>query len=91
MIGSNQFGHSVVCLTYNKVYDSIRYASKITRTNREDISKCCRGLKPYTINLEKTKLAWMYSKDYIEKYGEEAFWKLHRSTQDFYINDIWED
>lgn len=91
MKGNRYLGYSVVCLTYNKMYESIKYASKITRTEERSISRCCRGLIDYTTNLEKTKLQWMFSQDYIEKYGEDAYWNLHRSTQDFYTKDWMEE
>lgn len=87
MKNSKYLEYPVVCLTYRKVYDSIKYASKITRTNREDISKCCRSIIPNTTNLERTTLEWMFAQDYIEEYGEEAYWELFRCTQDFYTKD----
>lgn len=81
----------VVCVTYNKWYDSTSYASKVTNTSREQIIKCCNGKIPHTSNETKTKLVWMYLEDFIEKYGEDAFWNLHRTTQDFYTNNYLEE
>lgn len=82
---------AVVCLTYFKWYESIQYASKVTNTTREQIIDCCKGRIPYTINEYNTKLEWVYKEDFVALHGEDAFWELHRTTQDFYTNDIRED
>lgn len=81
----------VVCLTYRKWYPSIRYASKITRTDDENIARACKRVIEHTVNLEGTKLQWMFKEDYIALYGEDSFWNLHRATQDFYTNDMEEE
>lgn len=83
--------HEIVCLTYKKVYPSISYASKITRTDIKAIQKCVSCFKEYTVNDERTKLEWMCAEMFKECYGEDAYWKLHRTTQDFYTNDNWGD
>lgn len=81
----------VVCLTYCKWYDSISYASKLTNTTREQIINCCKGKQAYTTNEYGTKLEWMYVDTFVEHFGEEAFWDLFRTTQDFYVNEVEED
>lgn len=81
----------VVCLTYRKWYPSISYASKVTRTDKDNIAKACKKVIEHTVNLEGTKLKWMFKDEFIEVYGEDNFWNLHRATQDFYTNDMEEE
>ena len=81
----------VVCLTYRKWYPSISYASKVARTDKANIAKACKKVIEHTINLEGTKLKWMFKDEFIEVYGEDNFWNLHRATQDFYTNDMEEE
>lgn len=81
----------VVCLTYRKWYPSISYASKVTRTDKDNIAKACKKVIEHTVNLEGTKLEWMFKEDYLKEFGEDNFWNLHRATQDFYTNDMEEE
>ena len=81
----------VVCLTYRKWYPSISYASKVTRTDKDNIAKACKKVIEHTVNLEGTKLQWMFKDEFIEVHGEDNFWNLHRATQDFYTNDMEEE
>ena len=81
----------VVCLTYRKWYPSISYASKVTRTDKDNIAKACKKVIEHTVNLEGTKLQWMFKDEFIEVCGEDNFWNLHRATQDFYTNDMEEE
>ena len=61
----------VVCLTYRKWYPSISYASKVTRTDKDNIAKACKKVIEHTVNLEGTKLQWMFKDEFIEVYGED--------------------
>ena len=74
----------VVCLEYNKVYESIELASKLTGCVRTSIAKCCTGERKSCYNLQGRKLRWMYAKEYADKYGLDALLELHSTSSDFY-------
>lgn len=74
----------VVCLDYNKVYESVSLASKLTGCNRHSIAKCCNNKRLGCYNSHGRKLRWMYAKDYTEKYGVESLLELHSTSSDFY-------
>lgn len=74
----------VVCLEYNKIYESIQLAQKITGCCERSIRKCCKGTLKGCYNKYGGKIRWMYLDDYIEKYGNDAVNKLHSTSSDFY-------
>lgn len=74
----------VVCLDYNKVYESVSLASKLTGCARTSIAKCCTGERISCYNLQGRRLKWMYAKDYANKYGLDALLELHSTSSDFY-------
>ena len=74
----------VVCLEYNKVYESIELAGKLTGCARTSIAKCCTGERKSCYNLQGRKLHWMYAKDYADKYGLDALLELNSTSSDFY-------
>lgn len=76
--------NKVVCLDYNKIYESVSLASKLTGCARTSIAKCCTGERISCYNLQGRRLKWMYAKDYADKYGLDALLELHSTSSDFY-------
>ena len=74
----------VVCLEYNKVYESIELAGKLTNCNPDCIRHVCKGRQASTKTLLCNKLHWMYAKDYADKYGLDALLELNSTSSDFY-------
>lgn len=74
----------VVCLEYNKVYESTSLASALTGCCRQSISMCCAGTRKSCYNALGRKLTWMYAKDFVDKYGLDALLELHSTSSDFY-------
>lgn len=65
----------VICLTTNKIFDSIADASRCTNSNTAGICNCCKGKASYAGSLPNgTCLQWMYYDEYLEKVnnGEEV-------------------
>lgn len=76
--------NKVVCLDYNKIYESVSLASKLTGCCRQSITKCCMGKLKGCYNYLGGKLRWMYLDDYIQIHGERATLELHSTSSDFY-------
>ena len=58
----------VICITTNKIFDSMAIASEFYNINKTSIGKCCNGKQKYAGKLpDGTPLVWMYFK---EKEGE---------------------
>ena len=74
----------VVCLDYNKVYESIQLAHRLTGCCERSIRKCCKGILKGCYNKYGGKLRWMYYDDYIREHGEESVNNLHSTSKDFY-------
>lgn len=74
----------VVCLDYHKVYEGIALASELTGCNKKSIIHVCKGRRKSCYSSHGRKLHWMYAKDFIDKYGIEAFQELHSTSSDFY-------
>ena len=60
-IGINNPNHtSVICLTTNIVFDTIKEASNYYRIHSSNISACCKGVKNSAGKLNGQKLVWRY-------------------------------
>lgn len=73
---SNQYRKAVVCLDYDKVYESIELAGAVTGCTPDCIRHVCRGRQQTTKNRLGIKLRWMYATDYLEKYGVDELLSL---------------
>ena len=51
----------VICITHNKVFESIKEAGKFYKVDASCISKCCKGIVSHTKNLQ-----WMDYEDYLK-------------------------
>lgn len=58
----------VICLTTNKIFNSILEASKNNGYNKSGISKCCRGIQKSAGKhpITKEPLKWMYYDEYLQ-------------------------
>ena len=62
----------VICITTNKIFDSIANASRFYSINSSDISRCCRGKIHTSGKLsDNTPLKWMYYDKFLELSQEE--------------------
>ena len=58
----------VICITTNKLFDTIKKASKFYNIDNSSITKCCKYKQKTAGKLEDgTRLKWMYYEDYIEQ------------------------
>lgn len=58
-----QNSKKVICITTNKVFDSIKEASEFYNCNKSDITQCCKGKRKTSGKLsDGTKLKWGYYK-----------------------------
>lgn len=56
-----QNSKKVICITTNKVFDSIKSASEFYNCNKSDLSQCCKGKRRSCGKLsDGTKLEWKY-------------------------------
>ena len=56
-----QNSKKVICITTNKVFDSIKSASQFYNCNKSDLSQCCKGKRKSCGKLsDGTKLEWKY-------------------------------
>lgn len=56
-----QGSKKVICITTDKIFDSIKDASKLYNCNKSDISQCCKGNRKTCGKLsDGTKLQWKY-------------------------------
>lgn len=72
----NHYRKAVVCLDYNRVYESIELAGSITGCNPNCIRHVCRGRQQTTKNGLGIKLRWMYATEYVEMYGVDEILNL---------------
>ena len=57
---------AIICITTEKIYDSINEASRQTGVDASGISKCCKRKIKSCGKLNDEKLVWMYYDEYIE-------------------------
>ena len=58
-----QNSKKVICITTNKIFDSIKEASDFYNCNKSDITQCCKGKRKTSGKLsDGTKLKWEYYK-----------------------------
>ena len=56
-----QNSKKVICITTNKVFDSIKSASEFYNCNKSDLTQCCKGKRKSCGKLsDGTKLEWKY-------------------------------
>lgn len=79
---------AVVCLDYNRVYESIGLAGSITGCNPDCIRHVCRGRQQTTKNGLGIKLRWMYATEYVEKYGIDEILNLTFIDRLDYIEEV---
>ena len=57
----------IICITENKIFDSIKCAGEYYDLDTSGLVKCCRGKYNTYGKLEDgTKLQWMYYEDYLK-------------------------
>lgn len=60
-------GKKVICISTNKVFDTISEASQKYNVKRPNIIKCCKNERNFCGKLEDgTKLKWMYYEEYLK-------------------------
>lgn len=64
---SNKKSKKVICLTTNKIYNSITEGAKKEQAGRTSIDRCCKNIYPYAHTKDGRITKWMYYEDYIKQ------------------------
>ena len=64
----------VLCITSDKIFDSIKQASEFYNLTHSNIISCCQGKRKSAGKhpITKEKLKWMYYDEYIEEQNKSA-------------------
>lgn len=81
--GNSPQAKKVICITTNKIFDSITLASKYYKCPASRISTNCKGKGYSSGELNGRRLAWMYYDDYQTASKEDIKKKIERADNNF--------
>ena len=67
---NNPSAKSVICVTTNEIFETMKAGAEKYNVQRTSISQCCRGKLKSAGKLNGMKLVWLYYKDYLKMNGE---------------------